>query len=101
MLKTIATGPPWLHVDWRTAGPAPDDHAHALPRQGVRKHAAPDEPSRFPEAAAQPARSLRARDVLTTRVWRCDVRSAERDYEPELPANLASNTPFAPPTTRW
>ena len=57
------------------------------------------EPSRFPEADAQPVRSLRVRCVHAARVWRCDVRSAERDYERELPANLASDTTFgfAPP----
>ena len=63
--------------------------------------AAPDEPSRFPKAAAQPAGSLRVRDVHAARVCQRDVGSAEREYERELPANLASNTPFASLTTRW
>ena len=72
-----------------------------MPRDGVRKHGAPDEPSRFPKAAAQPAGSLRVRGVHATRVCQRDVGNAEREYERELPANLASNTPFASLTTRW
>ena len=54
----------------------------------MRKHGAPDKPSRFLESVALPVRSLGVRDVHTARVCQCDVSSIERDYERELPTTL-------------
>ena len=93
------TGP--FFRDWdsdcRPAVPGPFTHdlSPQLSRIGARKPAAPDEPFRFPEAAAQPASSLRVRGVHALQVRRPCVRSALLGLERELPANLVGITLLA------
>ena len=68
---------------------------HSGPRMGAQQVAAPDEPSRLPEGAAQPASSHHVPGMRALRVRQRYTSCATRDPDEELPASCRRQTPSA------
>ena len=66
-----------------------------LSRMGAQQVAAPDEPSRLPEGAAQPASSHHVPGMRALRVGQRYTSCATRDPDGELPASCRRQTPSA------